>query len=78
MNSHRRRLSSTHVGRLRRRSSASQSTAAPQVPTAQVNAQEKASVDMEVDTLERSMSALRFVPVSVTRNSAKAGDKPST
>ncbi|KAJ5099769.1 hypothetical protein N7532_006770 [Penicillium argentinense] len=73
LNSSRRRLStasvsSTHEGRLRRRSSASQSN-----PPATIPQEEKD--DMEIVELERSMSALRFVPASVARNCAKAPPK---
>ncbi|KAJ6107438.1 hypothetical protein N7523_008761 [Penicillium sp. IBT 18751x] len=74
LNSHRRRISnvsiSSHEGRLRRRSSASQ-TKPPviplQAPESQPRAQQK-SDDMEIDELGKSMSALRFVPTSVARS----------
>jgi hypothetical protein len=80
LNSHRRRISnvsiSSHEGRLRRRSSASQTNqpAIPsQAPETQSRAPQKSkSDDMEIDELEKSMSALRFVPASVARNRPKA------
>lgn len=84
MNSGRRRLSaasvsSVHEGRLRRRSSASQSrppAIAPRVlETRPKTLQQETSNDMEIDELEQSMSALRFVPASVTRNRPKAPQK---
>jgi hypothetical protein len=71
LNSHRRRMSMTSVssaqeGRLRRRSSASHSnTPAPPPP---LGAQPGTPKAMEIDELEKSMSALQFVPTSVTRN----------
>ncbi|KAJ5745295.1 hypothetical protein N7520_010477 [Penicillium odoratum] len=58
-------ISSVNEGRLRRRSSASQTIPPP------IQANTPAPDDMEIDDLERSMSALRFVPASVTRNRAK-------
>ncbi|KAJ5992436.1 zinc finger protein [Penicillium sp. IBT 35674x] len=58
-------ISSVNEGRLRRRSSASQT-----IPP-QIQAKARAPDDMEIDDLERSMSALQFVPSSVTRNRAK-------
>ncbi|KAJ5573663.1 uncharacterized protein N7459_008090 [Penicillium hispanicum] len=73
-------ISSAHEGRLRRRSSASQSNipaTRPSVSTNQPKAQQGTSDDMEIDELERSMSALRFVPASVTRNRAKMNQKHS-
>ncbi|KAJ5619008.1 Zinc finger C2H2 [Penicillium lagena] len=71
LNSHRRRMSMTSVssaqeGRLRRRSSASHSTTP--VPPPPLAAQPGIPKDMEIDELEKSMSALQFVPTSVTRN----------
>ncbi|KAJ5343135.1 Zinc finger C2H2 [Penicillium brevicompactum] len=65
MNSHRRRvsMSSALEGRLRRRSSASQSN-----PPTAVLTEEKTSGEMDIDELEKSMSALKFVPTSVVRN----------
>jgi hypothetical protein len=72
MNSHRRRISTSSAleGRLRRRSSASQSN--PPVVTVP---ETKPSADMEIDELEKSMSALRFVPTSVARNRSKMPGK---
>ena len=67
-------ISSAREGRLRRRSSASQPNAqvttilSPGVPS---KASRSTPDDMEVDELERSMSALRFVPLSVAKNRAK-------
>ncbi|KAJ6110536.1 zinc finger protein [Penicillium sp. IBT 16267x] len=58
-------ISSVNEGRLRRRSSASQTIPPP------IQAKPLAPDDMEIDDLERSMSALRFVPSSVTRNRAR-------
>ncbi|KAJ9481446.1 hypothetical protein VN97_g12030 [Penicillium thymicola] len=68
LNSHRRRIStsSSLEGRLRRRSSASQSN-----PPATAIPEKKPSNDMDIDELEKSMSALKFVPASVTRNRSK-------
>ncbi|KAJ5462857.1 Zinc fingerC2H2 [Penicillium sp. IBT 31633x] len=65
MNSGRRRISTSSAleGRLRRRSSASQSNSPPITTT-----ETKLSNEMEVDDLAKSMSALKFVPASVTRN----------
>lgn len=65
-------ISSINEGRLRRRSSVSQPmpSAAVSQTANQINATN--SDDMEIDELERSMSALRFVPTSVTRNQTKA------
>ncbi|KAJ5148799.1 hypothetical protein N7448_000377 [Penicillium atrosanguineum] len=81
LNSHRRRISnvsiSSHEGRLRRRSSASQTQPpvnSPQAPETQLKAPQK-SDDMEIDELEKSMSALRFVPTSVARNRPVAPQK---
>ncbi|OQE16991.1 hypothetical protein PENSTE_c022G05704 [Penicillium steckii] len=54
-------VSSAQEGRLRRRSSVSHAQIPATVP------QENAG-DMDIDELERSMSALQFVPVSVMRN----------
>jgi hypothetical protein len=72
MNSHRRRISTSSAleGRLRRRSSASQSN-----PPADVVPEKKTPSDMEIDELEKSMSALKFVPTSVTRNRGKVPGK---
>ncbi|KXG49733.1 Zinc finger, C2H2 [Penicillium griseofulvum] len=72
MNSHRRRLSSSSAleGRLRRRSSASQSSP----PTAPIP-EKKSPNEMDIDELEKSMSALKFVPTSVTRNRNKMSGK---
>ncbi|KAJ5182744.1 hypothetical protein N7492_000360 [Penicillium capsulatum] len=81
MNSHRRRLSSTHTGRLRRRSSAGQSktpVSGTHEPATQVDALKNHTEDMEIDSLERSMSALRFVPASVALNRVKMGDKATS
>ncbi|KAJ5653229.1 Zinc fingerC2H2 [Penicillium lividum] len=64
-------ISSVNEGRLRRRSSASQTIPPP------IQANTPAPDDMEIDDLERSMSALRFVPASVTRNRAKASKSSS-
>ncbi|KAJ5689155.1 hypothetical protein N7462_003547 [Penicillium macrosclerotiorum] len=65
-------ISSAHEGRLRRRSSVSQSSipsAAGQVSQNTPNGSPlNESDDMEIDELERSMSALRFVPASLSRN----------
>ncbi|KAJ5512327.1 Zinc finger C2H2 [Penicillium fimorum] len=68
MNSHRRRISTSSAleGRLRRRSSASQSN-----PPAAAVPEKKTPNDMDIDELEKSMSALKFVPTSVTRNRNK-------
>ncbi|KAJ5146308.1 uncharacterized protein N7515_000872 [Penicillium bovifimosum] len=68
MNSSRRRISTSSAleGRLRRRSSASQSN-----PPAATIDKINSSNDMDIDELEKSMSALKFVPVSVTRNRSK-------
>lgn len=67
-------ISSAHEGRLRRRSSVSQQNApevvAP-VSANQFNPLQGPPQDMEIDELEQSMSALRFVPASVTRNRAR-------
>ncbi|CAG8919193.1 unnamed protein product [Penicillium salamii] len=72
MNSHRRRISTSSAleGRLRRRSSASQSN-----PPANILPEKKTPDDMEIDELEKSMSALKFVPTSVARNRGKASGK---
>ncbi|KAJ5775259.1 uncharacterized protein N7511_000270 [Penicillium nucicola] len=72
MNSHRRRISTSSAleGRLRRRSSASQSN-----PVVAAVPEPKSSTDMEIDELEKSMSALRFVPTSVARNRNKMPGK---
>ncbi|KAJ5517993.1 Zinc finger C2H2 [Penicillium expansum] len=72
MNSHRRRISTSSAleGRLRRRSSASQSN-----PPAMAIPEKKSPNDMEIDELEKSMSALKFVPTSVTRNRNKVPGK---
>ncbi|KAJ5995025.1 hypothetical protein N7481_002002 [Penicillium waksmanii] len=75
LNSNRRRLSTASVssaqeGRLRRRSSVSQANPPATIPQEETN-------DMEIDELERSMSALRFVPASVMRNRPKAPQKHS-
>ncbi|OQE92412.1 hypothetical protein PENNAL_c0007G08259 [Penicillium nalgiovense] len=72
MNSHRRRISTSSAleGRLRRRSSASQSN-----PPATAIPETKSSNDMDIDELEKSMSALKFVPASVTRNRNKVSGK---
>ncbi|KAJ5181067.1 Zinc finger C2H2 [Penicillium cf. griseofulvum] len=72
MNSHRRRLSTSSAleGRLRRRSSASQSNP-PTIPIPE----KKSSNEMDIDELEKSMSALKFVPTSVTRNRNKMSSK---
>ncbi|OQE24867.1 hypothetical protein PENFLA_c009G09412 [Penicillium flavigenum] len=72
MNSHRRRISTSSAleGRLRRRSSASQSN-----PPATAIPKTKSSNDMDIDELEKSMSALKFVPTSVTRNRNKVSGK---
>ncbi|KAJ5947713.1 Zinc finger C2H2 [Penicillium verhagenii] len=64
-------ISSVNEGRLRRRSSASQAIPPP------IQAKPLASDDMDIDDLERSMSALRFVPASVTKNRAKASHSNS-
>ena len=56
-------MSSALEGRLRRRSSASQSN-----PPTAVLTEEKTSGEMDIDELEKSMSALKFVPTSVVRN----------
>ncbi|CAI7661676.1 unnamed protein product [Penicillium glandicola] len=71
MSSHRRRISTSSAleGRLRRRSSASQSNP----PVTEIP--EKNSKDMDIDELEKSMSALKFVPTSVTRNRNKVSGK---
>ncbi|KAF7719609.1 Zinc finger C2H2 type domain-containing protein [Penicillium ucsense] len=77
-------ISSIQEGRLRRRSSVSQaasptnvtSPASPASPTSPKRMEirpgprvsEDRSIDMELDGLTWSMSALRFVPASVTRN----------
>ncbi|OQD74375.1 hypothetical protein PENDEC_c011G03150 [Penicillium decumbens] len=80
LNSHRRRSNvsiSSHEGRLRRRSSASQTKSpvtSSQAPEPQSQSSQK-SDDMEIDELEKSMSALRFVPASVARNRSKASQK---
>ena len=63
-------VSSAQEGRLRRRSSVSQTQIPATVP------QETAG-DMDIDELERSMSALQFVPASVMRNRPKAPQKRS-
>ncbi|KAJ6185584.1 hypothetical protein N7519_006885 [Penicillium mononematosum] len=72
MNSHRRRISTSSAleGRLRRRSSASQSN-----PPETAIPETKSSNDMDIDELEKSMSALKFVPTSVTRNRNKVSGK---
>ncbi|CAI7610065.1 unnamed protein product [Penicillium viridicatum] len=72
MNSHRRRISTSSAleGRLRRRSSASQSN-----PPATTIPEKKSPDNMDIDELERSMSALKFVPTSVTRNRNKVPGK---
>ncbi|KAJ5176943.1 uncharacterized protein N7482_002820 [Penicillium canariense] len=77
---HRRRISSASIssiqeGRLRRRSSASQSTIPQRAEPQPKVLQEDTANDMEIDGLAQSMSALRFVPASVTRNRAKAPQK---
>ncbi|KAJ5280414.1 hypothetical protein N7478_005786 [Penicillium angulare] len=71
-------ISSVNEGRLRRRSSVSQANP----PAASNDVQEtqpkpKATDDMEIDSLERSMSALRFLPASVTKNWTKASHSNS-
>ncbi|KAJ5108516.1 Zinc finger C2H2 [Penicillium angulare] len=71
-------ISSVNEGRLRRRSSVSQAN----LPAASSTVEEKQTKpnttdDMEIDSLERSMSALRFVPASVTRNRTKASHSNS-
>ncbi|KAJ5048573.1 Zinc finger protein [Penicillium chrysogenum] len=72
MNSHRRRISTSSAleGRLRRRSSASQSN-----PPATAIPETKSSNEMDIDELEKSMSALKFVPTSVSRNRNKVSGK---
>ncbi|KAJ6022288.1 hypothetical protein N7540_007792 [Penicillium herquei] len=65
-------ISSINEGRLRRRSSASQPNPATTSPQASKTQTKSVTDDMEIDNLERSMSALRFVPASVTRNQVKA------
>ncbi|KAJ5251502.1 hypothetical protein N7489_001912 [Penicillium chrysogenum] len=72
MNSHRRRISTSSAleGRLRRRSSASQSN-----PPATAIPGTKSSNEMDIDELEKSMSALKFVPTSVSRNRNKVSGK---
>ncbi|KAJ5672933.1 hypothetical protein N7507_002060 [Penicillium longicatenatum] len=64
-------ISSINEGRLRRRSSASQTNPPP------IKVKTPTPDDMEIDDLERSMSALRFVPSSVTRNRAKGSHSRS-
>ncbi|KAJ5536351.1 hypothetical protein N7513_009537 [Penicillium frequentans] len=64
-------ISSVNEGRLRRRSSASQT-----IPPS-IQAKARAPDDMEIDDLERSMSVLQFVPSSVTRNRAKVSHSKS-
>ncbi|KAJ5795087.1 Zinc finger C2H2 [Penicillium paradoxum] len=70
MHSGRRRISTSSAleGRLRRRSSVSQSN-----PSTSAISEKKPSDEMDVDELAKSMSALKFVPASVTRNRSKAG-----
>ncbi|KAJ5575759.1 Zinc finger C2H2 [Penicillium sp. DV-2018c] len=72
MNSSRRRISTSSAleGRLRRRSSASQSN-----PPAAITEKTNSSNDMDIDDVEKSMSALKFVPASVTRNRSKMPGK---
>ncbi|KAJ5958292.1 Zinc finger C2H2 [Penicillium vulpinum] len=72
MNSNRRRISTSSAleGRLRRRSSASQSN-----PPAIAIPEKKSPNEMDIDELEKSMSALKFVPASVTRNRNKVSSK---
>ncbi|KAJ5104520.1 Zinc finger C2H2 [Penicillium alfredii] len=73
LNSHRRRLSTTssaQEGRLRRRSSAAQSNP-PATASQPSEPPSEASNEMDIDQLEQSMSALRFVPASVTRNQTR-------
>ena len=67
-------ISSINEGRLRRRSSVSQPM--PSTNVSQTASQTKTpnSDDMEIDDLSQSMSALRFVPTSVTRNKVKASN----
>ncbi|KAJ5495383.1 hypothetical protein N7539_000499 [Penicillium diatomitis] len=78
-------ISSIQEGRLRRRSSVSQAAnptnvTSPASPTSPKRMEirpgprvaEDRSIDMELDGLTRSMSALRFVPASVTRNRGQA------
>ncbi|KAJ5165380.1 Zinc finger C2H2 [Penicillium coprophilum] len=71
MNSHRRRISTSSAleGRLRRRS-LSQSN-----PSSAAIAEKKSPNEMDIDELEKSMSALKFVPASVTRNRNKVPGK---
>ncbi|KAE8146173.1 hypothetical protein BDV25DRAFT_55325 [Aspergillus avenaceus] len=71
-NSHRRRISTSSTsqqeGRLRyRQSSLSQSSTVTQ----QESAPQSKPDDLEMDQLERSMSAVRFVPVSVARKQGR-------
>lgn len=79
---HRRRISaasisSAHEGRLRRRSSVSRSNATAAATSASECliashdvCREELVDEMEIDDLEKSMSALRFVPTSVTKQRA--------
>ncbi|KAJ5360674.1 Zinc finger C2H2 [Penicillium concentricum] len=71
MNSHRRRISTSSAleGRLRRRSSSQSNPPAAAIP------EKKSPNEMDIDELEKSMSALKFVPASVTRNRNKVSGK---
>ncbi|EPS34392.1 hypothetical protein PDE_09356 [Penicillium oxalicum 114-2] len=84
--SHRRRMSSASIssiqeGRLRRRSSVTQPTSptSPQrmgkLAPSHPRVLEHPSVEMEIDGLTQSMSALRFVPTSVMRNRGRMAPK---
>ncbi|KAJ5223600.1 Zinc finger C2H2 [Penicillium chermesinum] len=71
-------ISSIQDGGARRRISVSQHSfplAMGQSPMPQTNKDDPD--DMDIDGLEKSMSALRFVPASVTRNKIKAPPRPS-
>ncbi|OQE40333.1 hypothetical protein PENCOP_c006G02448 [Penicillium coprophilum] len=71
MNSHRRRISTSSAleGRLRRRSLSQSNSSSPAIP------EKKSPNEMDIDELEKSMSALKFVPASVTRNRNKVPGK---
>ncbi|KAG0155768.1 hypothetical protein PDIDSM_2941 [Penicillium digitatum] len=78
VNSHRRRISTSSAleGRLRRRSSVSQSNP-PAAAILEKKSPSEMDMDLKIDELEKSMSALKFVPTSVTRNRNKVRGKQS-
>jgi hypothetical protein len=79
-NTHRRRISATapslQEGRLRNRKTSESHSPAVSHAVSKQSVRHVSREEMEITQLEESLSALRFVPASVSRNQRKTGSKP--